>query len=163
MSDAQPYVYRTVFNLSALGLFPETSRISLAWASDSASAATNASHIRLCGIASFNDPICPVETALTNSANQGPAAADLTLVSIRHGQNGAAFSTGLMALDFVVYNGVVAAGGLNPSGLRVEIVSATASTPEPAAAGLGLVACATLAALRRLASARAASQRVPRD
>lgn len=38
-SDAQPYVYRTVFDVSALGLFPETSRIDLAWASDSASAA----------------------------------------------------------------------------------------------------------------------------
>jgi hypothetical protein len=51
-----------------------------------------------------------------------------------------------MALDFIVYNPVVPIGWNNPSGMRVQIISATAddnAIPEPATIGLiglGLVA-----------------------
>lgn len=143
-SSLTPYVYRTTFNLSLLGINPAQANIQLRWASDSGSG----SEIRLCGIASLSSAVCGAGTAVAGSANNGPTG-PLTPVSINSG-----FVAGLMALDFVIYNPPVGNGELNPSGLRVEIVSASTdpppstTVPEPGAFGLiGLGVAATI--LRR--------------
>lgn len=131
-SDSDFYVYRMVFNLSALGLDPTTASISLGWLSDNRGAPdanpTNNAHIRLCGINSATDPVCNVGTMVANSGNAGQSAGTLSQVSITSG-----FTTGLMALDFIVYNAVVPDTWLNPSGLRVVIntADAQAAIPEP--------------------------------
>lgn len=145
-STSDFYVYRMVFNLSAMGLNPSTANIQLAWLSDNNNSAGNpveTSHIRLCAIGSASDPVCAASTRLTDSGNLGQGAATLTPVSIIHGQNNAFFGGGLLALDFVVYNAPAGDGQLNPSGFRVDIISATASDiPEPATVsliGLGLL------------------------
>jgi hypothetical protein len=136
------YVYRMVFNLTALGLNPATANIQLAWLSDNnTNGASLSSHIRMCGIASASDPVCSAGSTVAGSTNAGQSSGTLTPVSITSG-----FTSGLMALDFVVYNPVVPVGWNNPSGMRVQIVSATAddgAIPEPATIGLiglGLVA-----------------------
>ena len=153
-SDADPYVFRMVFNVSALGLDPTTTNIQLAWASDTA---TN-SAIRLCSVTSISDAACAAGTTITGSANGGPLG--MTSVSLVHGLNGAFFSSGLNALDFIVYN-----GGSTPSplGFRVDILSATASdvavappppqpVPEPTSLVLlGTGALGVLVARRRTA------------
>ena len=140
-SDTDFYAYRLVFNLTMLGLDPTTADIQLAWASD----AGVDSAIRLCGVSSILDPVCAAGTAITGSANGGPMS--LTTVSIVQGVDNAFFSNGLNALDFIIYNPTLSEGTLNPSGLRVDIISATTSdsprqVPEPdtiwlLAAGLG--------------------------
>lgn len=128
-SDTDPYVYRTTFNLGALGLDPSEAAIVLAWLSDN----NTSSSIRLCAITSVNDPVCAPGTAITGSANAGQAAGTLTQVSIANGFNNAAFTSGLMALDFVFLNQTWP-NGFNPSGMRAQIISAEASgagVPEP--------------------------------
>lgn len=141
-SDTDFYVYRMVFNLTALGLSPVGANISLAWLSDNSNAPafspTLSSHIRLCAIASASDPVCDVSTMVANSGNGGQSAGSLTPVSINSG-----FTGGLMALDFVVYNSVIGAG-LNPSGLRVVINSAEATSVVPEPATLGLMSLALI-------------------
>lgn len=138
-SNSSPYVYRTVFNLDALGLNPLTAAIALAWQSDN----FENSQIRLCQVSTAADPVCNVSFAIAGSGNAGHNVA-LTSVSIQHGVN-ATFGSGMMALDFIVFNTEIVSGR-NPSGMRVEITSATADTagvPEPTTAlliGLGLIA-----------------------
>lgn len=146
-SNSDFYVYRMVFNLSALGLDPTTASISLGWLSDNRGAPdpnpTNNAHIRLCGISSATDPVCNAGTMVANSGNDGQGAPALTQVNIATG-----FTSGLMALDFIVYNATIPETQLNPSGLRVVINTADAQSaiPEPgtlsliglALAGLGL-------------------------
>ena len=143
-SDSSFYAYRLVFNLTALGVDPTTASIQLAWASDSG---LNSS-IRLCSIAALNDPVCSGGSTIAGSANGGPST--MAAVSIAHGVGGAAFSAGMNALDFIIYNPATADDTFNPSGLRVDIISATASdtpgepgtpVPEPGTfvlLGLGL-------------------------
>jgi hypothetical protein len=129
-SATDPYVYRQVFNISALGLDPATARIDLSWQSDDETAGTagTTSQIRLCPIASSSDPVCPVGATITNSGNPGPLS--LGNVVIAHALNNANFAGGLMAIDFIVFN-AVAASGLNPSGFRVQVNSATAEPLRP--------------------------------
>lgn len=139
MTNDDFYVFRMVFDLTAMGLNPATANIQLAWGSDNHNNTTGQnSHIRLCSIGSASDPFCP-GGIVASSGNNGQGAA-LTSVTINSG-----FTSGLMALDFVVYNSVFT--GLNPSGLRVDIISATADNdtgiPEPTTVsliGLGLAA-----------------------
>ncbi|MCS7026132.1 MAG: PEP-CTERM sorting domain-containing protein [Bryobacteraceae bacterium] len=156
-SSTDFYAYRMVFNLTAMGLVPSTANIQLAWLSDNntnGSSPLLMSHIRLCAINSASDPVCPASTMITGSGNAGQGSATLTPVSIVHGVNNAFFSAGLMALDFIVYNANIPDGQLNPSGLNVDIISATAEDiPEPATVSLisfGLLGLG-LAARRRLA------------
>ena len=132
-SDSDFYVYRMPFSLSLLGLNPATAAINLSWLSDNGSnaAGTLPSHIRLCSIAAPSDPVCSSGSQIASSGNAGQVASSPTSVNITSG-----FGSGLMALDFVVYNSV-AASGSNPSGLRVQINSATADT-EQALAGADL-------------------------
>lgn len=134
------FVYRMVFDLTALGLNPATANIQLAWLSDNnTNGGALTSQIRMCGVASASDPVCSAGSAVANSTNAGQSSLTLTPVTISSG-----FTSGLMALDFVVYNADAPIGWLNPSGLRVDIISATAdNVPEPATIGLigaGLVA-----------------------
>ncbi len=123
-SDTDFYVYRTTFNLTALGLDHATAAINLSWLSDNDANAqrTLFSHIRLCSISSPTDPVCPANTAVPNSGNAGQFAPDLTTVNITSG-----FKPGLMALDFIVYNEFLPAGH-NASGLNVLINSATSGS-----------------------------------
>ncbi|MBL8229305.1 MAG: PEP-CTERM sorting domain-containing protein [Bryobacterales bacterium] len=134
------YVYRMVFNLTAMGLNPGTANIQLAWLSDNNNSGGSAplmSHIRLCGVNSASDPECPLSSMITNSGNAGQGSGTLTNVSIVHGVNNANFTSGLLALDFVVYNADLPTGQRNPSGFRVDIITATASDiPEPATISL---------------------------
>jgi hypothetical protein len=143
-SDTSPYVYRTTFDLTALGLNPLTAAIALGWQSDN----YQMSAVRLCQISSASDPVCNISYTIGASGNLGHAAA-LTALNIQHGVN-ATFGSGLMALDFIVYNTTIGWGG-NPSGLRVEITSATADeagVPEPAT-GLLIGAALVLLGWRR--------------
>lgn len=140
------YVYRMVFDLTAMGLAPTTANIQLAWLSDnnnSGGSPAQMSHIRLCAIQSASDPACSSSTMITNSGNAGQGSGTMSNVSIVHGVNNANFGNGLLALDFVVYNAELPVGQSNPSGFRVDIISATASDiPEPATIsliGLGLL------------------------
>ena len=138
-SSTDFYVYRMVFDFSALGLLFNTANIQLAWLSDNNSnnGGTLNSHIRLCGVTAITDPVCNVSTTVGSSGNNGQNALSLTPVSLVHGANNATFATGLNALDFIVYNQIIPFGG-NPSGLRVEMFSANADpdptppVPEPA-------------------------------
>lgn len=153
-SSTSPYVYRLAFNLSALGLDPTTANIQLAWLADNSDNAGNpllSSHIRLCAISSLGDPLCP-GGIVPNSGNAGPAGTSLTPVSIVHNGTSVVFSSGWMALDFVVYNSPIAFGN-NPSGMRVQMLSADAqpdsTIPEPATLALVSAALITLGALRK--------------
>jgi len=142
-NDTDPYVYRMWFNLEALGLRPAGASISLRWSSDNQNGTPDsfASHIQFCtGLTSGSDTSRAGCAAVANSGNNGQGM-PLVPVTISQG-----FVNGWMALDFLVYNEVLAVG-LNPSGLNVQILSATAevSMPEPstmALAGLGLIGMA---------------------
>ncbi|MBV6432173.1 MAG: hypothetical protein IANPNBLG_02309 [Bryobacteraceae bacterium] len=121
-SDTEAYVYRMTFNLSLLGLSSGSYTINLGWLSDNRrnSDSSLLSHILLNG------------SAVPSSGNSGESSGGLTPVTI----NGT-YSGGTVNLDFVVYNLVYTGPGNNPSGLRVNITSATASdnegeVPEPA-------------------------------
>lgn len=149
-SDTDFYVYRMVFNLTALSLNPATANIQLRWASDNSGAPSGAqsvdSHIRMCGIANANDTTpCSAGSQVANSVSLGFSSYKTVTIS-------SGFTSGFMALDFVVYNSVVPSGQGNPSGFRVEVLSATATpttTPEPATFALIGGALAGLALLRR--------------
>lgn len=139
-SATDAYVYRLVFNLGALNLDPATALIQLGWISDNANNGTNPlleSHIRLCAITSATDPVCS-GGIVPSSTNSGQSALGLTQVTIQHNGSSVVFGSGLMALDFFVYNAPIPYG-LNPSGVRVEVINATAdplngggAVPEPA-------------------------------
>ena len=122
-APGSPYVYRMVFNLTALGLNPLTANIQLGWISDG----NSGSQIRLCSIASAADPVCAAGTTITASSNTGPTDPLFSSVSIQHGFGNANFTAGLMALDFIVPHTPLAPGQLNPSGVRVKIFFASAS------------------------------------
>lgn len=151
-SSTDFFVYRLIFNLSNLGLVPDNAQISLRWLSDnntnSSGIGTENSHIRLCSIPDPSDRnVCSAATAVPGSQSGSQSVAPFDsqpLVNL----GPSLFSAGYMAMDFIVYNAPVAFGE-NPSGLRVEIVSATADpAPEPLTlsmfalgfAGLGLLA-----------------------
>jgi len=123
-NDSDFYVYRMTFNLTALGLDHANAQIQLRWLSDNASNSTHTlfSHIRMCGIASPSDPVCPESATVPGSQNDGQVAIAMTPVSITSG-----FTSGLMALDFVVYNEFLPINH-NASGLDVAIDSATAGS-----------------------------------
>jgi hypothetical protein len=149
-SNDSPYVYRIVFNLSALGVVPTTANMSLQWASDWGPG----SEIRLCSAA---EAVCPGGSAITGSGSGGPSGfADVNLV---HGVNNANFIAGPMALDFVIFNPVVSSGA-NPSGLRVNFVSAFANTdppptsPVPEPTSFGLLGLGLAAVMVRMQSVR---------
>lgn len=152
----QFYVYRMIFNLGALGLTGSNANISLAWASDNNGVFDSngnpiaLSHIRLCSISSASDPTCGIGSVVQGSGNLGQNQS-LYTVHITNGVN-ASFTSGMMALDFVVYNSVLAFGA-NPTGLRVDILSATAdNVPEPASLGLmgaGLLAIGIVSRRKR--------------
>ncbi|MBI3683607.1 MAG: PEP-CTERM sorting domain-containing protein [Acidobacteria bacterium] len=132
-SNTDFYVYRLVFDLTALGLNPATANITLGWGADNAAAGGSPSHIRLCSIASASDPVCGSGAQVAGSSPAGFTS--LTSVTLSSG-----FASGLMALDFIVYNAVLAGTGLNPAGMRVNIVSAdAAASPIPEPAGLSLI------------------------
>ncbi len=148
------YVYRMVFNLSALNLNPATANLQFRWASDNPSnqgipavPPVLNSHVRMCGVASVGDPTCGSGSAITGSESLGFNTFTGT-ITVNSG-----FVGNLMALDFVVYNSVVPVGNNNPSGMRVEIISATADfnsdIPEPSTYVLIGSALAGLAMLRR--------------
>ncbi len=145
------YVYRMVFNLTLLGLSPTNASINLSWLSDNnnGSPNTNASHIRLCSISSASDTTpCGAGSAITNSGNAGQGSATMTNVIITNGVNNASFVAGYLALDFIVYNEVLAAG-FNPSGFRVRINSADSDVPEPATLALIAAGLIGIGLLRR--------------
>jgi hypothetical protein len=148
-SSTDFFVYRMVFNLTALNLNPATAALSLRWASDNngipGSNPALDSHIRMCGVSSASDPVCGT-APVAGSTSQG-FASWTGPVNINSG-----FTSGLMALDFVVYNSPLIAPNDNPSGFRVEILSATANSsdiPEPSTFALIGGALAGLVALRR--------------
>lgn len=119
-SDTEAYIYRLTFNLSLLGLSSGSYTINLGWLSDNNrnSTSTLFSGILLNG------------GAVASSGNAGQAAGSLSPVTISGNYSG-----GTVNLDFVVYNLVYTGPGNNPSGLRVNITSATATDtviPEPA-------------------------------
>jgi hypothetical protein len=148
-SGTEFYIYRMTFNLGLLGLNSGTMNIQLKWLSDNPTnnqGTTNPpptvqSNIRLCTVGSQNDTsvgTCANEVA-TGNPGQGASAFGDTVSIV------SAFTTGWYALDFVVYNSVVDNQNLNPTGLRVQIVSATASDSVPEPATFGLMASALLA------------------
>lgn len=144
-SSTDFYVYRMIFNLNMLGLWSETANISLRWLADnsvnSMTVVTANSHIRLCSIPDPNNrDICSEATTVANSApgaQNTNAIGDAPIVNM----GPALFAAGYMALDLVVYNSPIAFGE-NPTGLRLEILSANADpVPEPmtlSMIGLGL-------------------------
>jgi hypothetical protein len=97
-----------VFNLTNLGLNPATANITLGWLSDNNVAGGLNSHIRLCKVTSIFDPVCAAGE-VPNSGNSGESSNALTVVNITSG-----FTSGLMALDFIVYNAVVPTGLILP-------------------------------------------------
>lgn len=144
------YVYRMIFNLSALGLLPNTANISLRWIADNNVNSTNIptanSHIRLCSIPNAaNRTVCDPGSTVAGSnagAENTPVFTNAPVVNI----GPALLNAGFMALDFVVYNSPIAFGE-NPTGMRLEILSANAdidpnAVPEPLSftlMGLGLI------------------------
>lgn len=150
-SNSDFYVYRTIFNLGLLGLDPTTANISLGWLSDNANNddlnPTLTSQIRLCAITSAGDPLCP-GGVVPSSGNSGQSAGALTVVNLVHNGTTVNFGSGWMALDFIVYNSNIGFG-LNPTGMRVEILSAdaqAAQNPIPEPATLGMISFALIGA-----------------
>jgi hypothetical protein len=139
-SSTDFYVYRLIFNLALAGLDQLTANMSLRWTADnnvnSTSTPTQNSHVRLCAIPDpSNRTVCGVGTAIANSQpgaeNTNPFT-NAPVVNI----NSTAFQLGYMALDFVVYNSPIAFGE-NPTGLRVEFLTADAGpVPEPMTLGM---------------------------
>ncbi|MBS1825879.1 MAG: PEP-CTERM sorting domain-containing protein [Acidobacteria bacterium] len=145
-SSLDYYVYRMIFNLNLLGLDALTANISLRWTADnnvnSTGNPTQSSHIRVCSIPDpSNRNVCDVSKMVASSQpgaeNTNPFT-NAPIVNI----GSSAFAAGLLAMDFVVYNSPIAFGE-NPTGLRVEFLSANADpAPEPmtmAMMGLGLL------------------------
>lgn len=127
-----------------------TASIPLRWLSDEA---VNA-RIRLRWVRAPGDPVCAAGTAVPGSGNPGQTSSSLSSpVIIDSG-----FTSGLMALDSVVCNAALDEG-LNPTGLRVQILSATGSdiehtsTPEPSPLVLSGIASLVLEARRLRARA----------
>ncbi len=144
-SSTDFFVYRMLINFAALGLYADTANVSLRWLSDNnvnnVNTPSQQSHIRVCSVANANSPVCAESTRVTGS-NSG--AENTNPFSSQAPVNiGPSYFTGqLIALDFIVFNSPIAFGG-NPSGLRVQILSAEADpVPEPmtlSMMGLGLL------------------------
>ncbi|MFN7936455.1 MAG: PEP-CTERM sorting domain-containing protein [Bryobacteraceae bacterium] len=134
-SSVNPYTYRMIVDFAALHLYFNTANISLRVLSDNnvnnVGNPSDQSHIRVCSIGdASNRTPCGITTRVTGSAtgaeNTNPFSSQAP-VNIGPSY----FTSALMAIDFVVYNSPIAFGA-NPSGLRVEILSATADpVPEP--------------------------------
>lgn len=151
-NSSDPYVYRMIVDFAALHLYATTANISLRVLSDNnvnnVGNATDQSHIRVCAIGdSSNRTPCGATSRVTGSAtgaeNTNPFSSQAAIDI-----NSSYFTASLMAIDFVVYNSPIAFGA-NPSGLRVEVLSATAdAVPEPmtfALMGMGLAGLGLLA------------------
>lgn len=145
-NSSDPYTYRMIVDFAALQLYYSTASVSLRVLSDnnvnSVGNPTDQSHIRVCAIPdAANRTACASNTRVTGSAtgaeNTNPFSSQAPVTI-----NAAYFTSALMAIDFVVYNSPIAFGA-NPSGLRVEILSANADpVPEPmtfSLIGLGLL------------------------
>ncbi|MBL8175698.1 MAG: PEP-CTERM sorting domain-containing protein [Bryobacterales bacterium] len=143
-SSTDFYVYRMIFNLSSLGLWAHTAEVSLRWTADNNMDAVNFpsadSHVRICSIPDpANRTVCGTTVPNSKAGNEKTNPFDTApVVNI----DSSYFTAGFMALDFIVYNAPIVIGE-NPTGLRVEILSATADpVPEPmtfAMLGLGLL------------------------
>ena len=132
-SSTDFYVYRLIFNLSNLLLDPGTTQISLRWTSDNnvnqVASPTDNSHIRVCSIPDpSNRDICASGTRVASSA-PGPESTNPFTNAPVVNIGPSLFSAGYMAMDFIVYNSPILVGS-NPTGLRVEFLSATAD-PVP--------------------------------
>jgi hypothetical protein len=154
-SATEFYVYRVNFNLNMLGLTSGTYSIQLKWLSDNPNNTDSSqaplppqqlSHIDVCNTTGLNDAGAGTGCSTVATGNPGQTAAAFgSTVTI----NGAVAS-GWQSLDFIVFNSVVPNQDANPTGLRVQIVSATASdVPEPATFGLIAVALLGLGAYSR--------------
>ena len=150
-SSTNAYVYRMFFNLAMAGILANNNTsIQLKWLSDNQGNTTALpppvpSHIRVCGVASNGSTAaCDSNTQIAGSENGGESAAALTTVNITNAAVNGGYTSGWMAMDFYVFNAAIT-GGQNPTGLRVEILSATGDpVPEPSSvllftAGLGLL------------------------
>lgn len=145
-SPSDFYVYRMIFNLNLLGLWSDTANISLRWIADNnvnvTGSPTQSSHIRVCSIPDpSNRDICAAGTAVAGSQPGAENTNPFTNAPVIN-LGPTLFSAGYMAMDFVVYNSPIAFGE-NPTGLRLEVLSATADpVPEPmtlSMMGLGLI------------------------
>lgn len=146
------YVYRLIFNLSNLGLVPNNANVSLRWLADNNGTGLGQSHIRLCSIPDpSNRTVCDASKTVAGSqAGSESVNPFSSQPAVNIGPS--LFAAGWMAMDFIVYNTPIAFGE-NPTGLRIEILSATADpAPEPmtlSMIGLGLVTLGTLARRRK--------------
>jgi hypothetical protein len=139
------YVYRLLIDFAALGLYGNTANVSLRWLSDnnvnSVGNPTEQSHIRVCSVASASSPVCAQSTRVTGS-NSGAENTNPFSSQAPVNIGPSYFTSQLVAMDFIVFNSPIAFGG-NPTGLRVEILSAEADpVPEPmtlSMMGLGLL------------------------
>jgi len=141
-SATEFYIYRMNFNLSQLGLAGGTFNIQLKWLSDNPNdtdgnvppaTPSQFSHIDLCNTTGLTDSTTPNCGNTVSTGNPGQSVASFGSTVTITGNN----TGGWMSLDFVVFNSLVPSGQLNPTGLRVQIVSASASdVPEPATFGL---------------------------
>jgi hypothetical protein len=144
-SATEFYIYRMNFNLGLLGVAEGTSyNIQLKWLSDNPTNTDGSqpplptqqlSHIDVCTTTALSDAGAGTGCSTASTGNLGQTAPNFngsSTVTI----TGAAAS-GWQSLDFIVFNSVVGFSQNNPTGLRVQIVSATADTvPEPATFGL---------------------------
>jgi len=151
-SSSDPYTYRMIVNFAALLLDPLTANVSLRVLSDNnvnnLANPSDQSHIRVCAVGdASNRTPCGSTSRVTGSAtgaeNTNPFSSQAAI-----NINSSYFTSALMAIDFVVYNSPIAFGA-NPSGLRVEVLSATADpVPEPMTVtliGVGMLGLGLLA------------------
>lgn len=109
------YVYRTTFDLT--GFDPATASISGRWSAD------NSGGINL------------------NGASTGATANSFSAYSPFSINSG--FVAGINTLDFLVNNASIGAGGFNPTGMRLEILSSSVTAvPEPSTSMLLLAGLA---------------------
>lgn len=123
------YTYEEIFTIGA-GFNPSSAQIAGAWATDDT------------GVIMLNGNL--VGTASLAFGTLTPFTID------------SSFTAGINKLDFEVTNGSISSQPVNPSGLRVEIVSTSisAAVPEPTSSaflGLGLAALALVAMKNRRA------------
>ncbi|MBL8177041.1 MAG: PEP-CTERM sorting domain-containing protein [Bryobacterales bacterium] len=133
-SSSDFFVYRLFVNFGALGLYGNTATVQLRWLSDNninnVNVPTEQSHIRVCAAANPTSPVCGAGTRVASS-NSGAHNVNPFNSQPAVTLGPSVFTAQQMAIDFVVFNSPVVAGA-NPTGLRVEILSANADpVPEP--------------------------------